>query len=112
MKAWEVHNSFGIDSLTLVEKSEPKPGPGQVAELHPPSHRHGRVQVHHGRAGSVEGAARGIARCAGVVRAPVMLSVRCAEGRRVLGVAPDRSALWRAWFCAGCGSRSTPVVPA
>lgn len=30
MKAWEVHNTFGIDSLTLVEKPEPKAGPGQV----------------------------------------------------------------------------------
>ncbi len=30
MKAWEIHNRFGIDSLTLVDKADPKPGPGQV----------------------------------------------------------------------------------
>lgn len=30
MKAWEVQDSFGIDSLTLVDKPDPKPGPGQV----------------------------------------------------------------------------------
>jgi NADPH:quinone reductase-like Zn-dependent oxidoreductase len=31
MKACELQNSFGIDSLTLVDRPEPKPGPGQVA---------------------------------------------------------------------------------
>ena len=30
MKAWEVQNGFGIDSLMLVDKPDPKPGPGQV----------------------------------------------------------------------------------
>ncbi len=30
MKTWEVQNAFGIDSLKLVDKAEPKPGPGQV----------------------------------------------------------------------------------
>jgi NADPH:quinone reductase-like Zn-dependent oxidoreductase len=30
MKAWEVQGTFGLDSLTLVERPEPKPGPGQV----------------------------------------------------------------------------------
>lgn len=30
MKAFEIRNSFGIGSLTLVEKPEPRPGHGQV----------------------------------------------------------------------------------
>ena len=30
MKAWEVQGNFGIDSLTLVDKPDLKPGPGQV----------------------------------------------------------------------------------
>jgi NADPH:quinone reductase-like Zn-dependent oxidoreductase len=30
MKAWELQNSFGIDSLALVERPQPRPGPGQV----------------------------------------------------------------------------------
>jgi NADPH:quinone reductase-like Zn-dependent oxidoreductase len=30
MKAYELQNSFGIDSLTLVERPQPRPGPGQV----------------------------------------------------------------------------------
>jgi NADPH:quinone reductase-like Zn-dependent oxidoreductase len=30
MKAFEVRNTFGIDSLTLTERPEPRPGPGQV----------------------------------------------------------------------------------
>ena len=30
MKAWEVQNAFGIDSLALVEKPEPKPAAGHV----------------------------------------------------------------------------------
>lgn len=30
MKAWEVQGGFGIDALALVDKPEPKPGPGQV----------------------------------------------------------------------------------
>lgn len=30
MKAWEVQGSFGIDSLTLVDKPDPKPGPGHA----------------------------------------------------------------------------------
>lgn len=30
MKAWEVQGSFGIDSLTVVDKPEPRPGPGHV----------------------------------------------------------------------------------
>jgi NADPH:quinone reductase-like Zn-dependent oxidoreductase len=30
MKMWEVHSGFGIESLTLVDKPDPRPGPGQV----------------------------------------------------------------------------------
>jgi NADPH:quinone reductase-like Zn-dependent oxidoreductase len=30
MKAFELQNSFGIDSLKLVDRPNPKPGPGQV----------------------------------------------------------------------------------
>jgi NADPH:quinone reductase-like Zn-dependent oxidoreductase len=30
MKAYELQNSFGLDSLTLVDRPEPRPGPGQV----------------------------------------------------------------------------------
>ena len=30
MKAIELQDTFGIDHLTLVEKPEPRPGPGQV----------------------------------------------------------------------------------
>jgi NADPH:quinone reductase-like Zn-dependent oxidoreductase len=30
MKVFEIQNSFGMDSLTMVERPEPKPGPGQV----------------------------------------------------------------------------------
>src|ERR1051326_6663086 len=30
MKVYEVQNSFGIDSLKITEKPEPKPGLGQV----------------------------------------------------------------------------------
>jgi NADPH:quinone reductase-like Zn-dependent oxidoreductase len=30
MKVFELQNSFGIDSLTLTERPEPRPGPGQV----------------------------------------------------------------------------------
>src|SRR5438270_921996 len=30
MKAIELQNSFGIDSLNVVERPEPQPGPGQV----------------------------------------------------------------------------------
>jgi NADPH:quinone reductase-like Zn-dependent oxidoreductase len=30
MRVWEVQNAFGIDNLKLVEKAEPKPGPGQI----------------------------------------------------------------------------------
>lgn len=30
MRAYEIQNGFGIDSLNLVERGEPKPGPGQV----------------------------------------------------------------------------------
>lgn len=30
MKVYEVRNSFGIDSLTLTDRSTPTPGPGQV----------------------------------------------------------------------------------
>ncbi len=31
MRAWEIRDSFGIESLTITEKPEPEPGPGQVA---------------------------------------------------------------------------------
>ncbi len=31
MKAWEIRDKGGIESLTLVERSSPQPGPGQVA---------------------------------------------------------------------------------
>lgn len=30
MKAYEIQEPFGIDALTLVERPEPRPGPGQV----------------------------------------------------------------------------------
>src|SRR5580700_5478322 len=30
MKAYELRNAFGIDNLAMVEKPEPRPGPGQV----------------------------------------------------------------------------------
>jgi NADPH:quinone reductase-like Zn-dependent oxidoreductase len=30
MKAYELQNSFGIDSLAVVERPQPRPGPGQV----------------------------------------------------------------------------------
>jgi NADPH:quinone reductase-like Zn-dependent oxidoreductase len=30
MKAWEVNEAFGIEALKLVDKPEPKPGPGQA----------------------------------------------------------------------------------
>lgn len=30
MKAWELQNTFGLDSLAVVDKPEPKPSPGQV----------------------------------------------------------------------------------
>src|SRR5579864_385027 len=30
MRAFEVQNTFGIDSLTLAERPQPSPGPGQV----------------------------------------------------------------------------------
>ncbi len=30
MKAYEIQNSFGLDSLHLVDRPEPRPGPGQV----------------------------------------------------------------------------------
>lgn len=30
MKAYEIYEPFGIDALTLVERPEPQPGPGQV----------------------------------------------------------------------------------
>src|SRR5438309_10374232 len=30
MKAYELQNRFGIDSLAVVERPQPKPGPGQV----------------------------------------------------------------------------------
>jgi NADPH:quinone reductase-like Zn-dependent oxidoreductase len=30
MKVWELQNTFGIDSLTVIERPEPRPGPGQV----------------------------------------------------------------------------------
>jgi NADPH:quinone reductase-like Zn-dependent oxidoreductase len=30
MKVWEIQNSYGIENLRLAEKSEPKPGPGQI----------------------------------------------------------------------------------
>ena len=31
MRAWEIRDEFGIDSLTITEKPKPEPGPGQVA---------------------------------------------------------------------------------
>lgn len=31
MRAWQIQERFGIDALTLVERDEPHPGPGQVA---------------------------------------------------------------------------------
>ena len=31
MRAWEIQDTFGIDSLSITEKPEPEPGPGQVA---------------------------------------------------------------------------------
>src|SRR5438105_11763314 len=30
MRAYEIRNTFGLDSLVLTERPEPKPGPGQV----------------------------------------------------------------------------------
>ena len=30
MKAYEIYEPFGIDALTLVDRPEPQPGPGQV----------------------------------------------------------------------------------
>jgi NADPH:quinone reductase-like Zn-dependent oxidoreductase len=30
MKTYEITNTFGIDSLTLTERPDPKPGPGQI----------------------------------------------------------------------------------
>ena len=30
MRAWQIQERFGIDALTLVERDEPRPGPGQV----------------------------------------------------------------------------------
>jgi NADPH:quinone reductase-like Zn-dependent oxidoreductase len=30
MKVWELQRAFGLDSLTLTERPEPRPGPGQV----------------------------------------------------------------------------------
>jgi NADPH:quinone reductase-like Zn-dependent oxidoreductase len=30
MKAWELQNSFGLDSLSIADKPDPKPGSGQV----------------------------------------------------------------------------------
>src|SRR4051812_49153452 len=30
MKAYELQRTFGIDSLTVVDRAEPRPGPGQV----------------------------------------------------------------------------------
>ena len=30
MKAYQLQNTFGIDNVTLVDRPEPKPGPGQV----------------------------------------------------------------------------------
>jgi len=31
MRAWQIQERFGLDALTLVEREEPHPGPGQVA---------------------------------------------------------------------------------
>ncbi|MCG6923910.1 MAG: NAD(P)-dependent alcohol dehydrogenase [Acidobacteria bacterium] len=31
MRAWQIQDRFGLDALTLVEREEPRPGPGQVA---------------------------------------------------------------------------------
>ena len=31
MRAWEIKDSFGIESLEITDKPEPEPGPGQVA---------------------------------------------------------------------------------
>jgi len=30
MKAFEIRDKFGVDSLKLVERPDPSPGPGQV----------------------------------------------------------------------------------
>jgi NADPH:quinone reductase-like Zn-dependent oxidoreductase len=30
MRAWEIQDHFGLDALSLVEREEPRPGPGQV----------------------------------------------------------------------------------
>src|SRR4051812_5749413 len=30
MKAYEIRGKFGLDALTLTERPDPKPGPGQV----------------------------------------------------------------------------------
>lgn len=30
MKAWEIQGGFGLDKLTLAERPDPRPGPGQV----------------------------------------------------------------------------------
>ena len=30
MRAWEIQGGFGLDKLTLVERPDPQPGPGQV----------------------------------------------------------------------------------
>ena len=30
MKVWEIQNAYGIENLTLVEKPDPTPGPGQI----------------------------------------------------------------------------------
>jgi NADPH:quinone reductase-like Zn-dependent oxidoreductase len=30
MKVYEIHDTFGIDSLTVAERPDPRPGPGQV----------------------------------------------------------------------------------
>src|SRR5690349_24445342 len=30
MKVWEIQSAYGIENLNLVEKPQPKPGPGQI----------------------------------------------------------------------------------
>ena len=30
MKTWEIQDAYGLDNLRLVDRPEPKPGPGQI----------------------------------------------------------------------------------